>query len=232
MVLAAGLGTRMRPLTDRMPKPLVEVAGQPLIDHVLDRLVDAGVARAVVNVHHHADQLVRHLKGRRDIEIVISDERDALLETGGGVVRALPLLGEGPFYTINADTFWIEGIRPNLPALAEDFDPARMDVLLLCAATVASVGYFGRGDFIMDGAGRLEPRGERIVAPFAFAGAALWRPGLFADAPQGAFSLSRLFRAAAEKGRLYGMRLEGVWMHVGTPEAIAQAEEAIRRSVD
>ncbi|MBS7540456.1 nucleotidyltransferase family protein [Ancylobacter lacus] len=232
MVLAAGLGTRMRPLTDSRPKPLVEVAGRALVDHVLDRLEEAGIETAIVNVHHHAEMLIRHLARRRTPRIVISDERDALLETGGGVVRALPLLGHEPFLTINADTIWIEGITPNLPALAEGFDPLCMDALLLCAATVTSIGYDGRGDFVMDGEGRLTPRPERAVAPFVYAGAALWRPEVFAAAPQGAFSLNRLFRRAAEAGRLFGLRLEGVWMHVGTPEAIGQAEEAIRRSVD
>ncbi len=232
MVLAAGLGTRMRPLTDSRPKPLVEVAGRALVDHVLDRLEEAGIETAVVNAHHHADLLIRHLARRRTPRIVISDERDALLETGGGVVRALPLLGAEPFLTINADTIWIEGITPNLPALVEAFDPPRMEALLLCAATVTSIGYDGRGDFMMDGEGRLTVRPERAVAPFVYAGAALWRPEAFADAPQGAFSLNRLFRRAAEAGRLCGLRLEGVWMHVGTPEAIGQAEEAIRRSVD
>ena len=149
MVLAAGLGVRMRPLSDVRPKPLVAVAGKALIDHVLDRLAEVGVETAVVNVHHLADQIERHLACRRAPEIVISDERDALLDTGGGVVKALPVLGAAPFFHLNSDAIWIDGVRPNLLRLAEIFDPARMDALLLLAATSTSVGYAGRGDFTM-----------------------------------------------------------------------------------
>jgi MurNAc alpha-1-phosphate uridylyltransferase len=230
MVLAAGLGTRMRPLTDTLPKPLVKVAGKPLIDHVLDRLADANVATAVVNVHHIADQIEAHLKGRKRPRIAISNERDALLDTGGGVVRALPLLGAEPFFHMNSDTLWIEGVTPNLPRLAAQFD-ARMDILLLLASTTTSIGYEGRGDFNMAPDGRLSRRLEREVAPFVYAGAAMMRPSLFADAPQGKFSLNRVFDRAIEAGRLYGLRLEGTWMHVGTPEAIKAAEGAISESV-
>lgn len=233
MVLAAGIGTRMRPLTDTRPKPMVEVAGRPLIDHVLNRLAEADIEIAVVNVHHHADLMERHLRARRgEPRIVISDERDALLETGGGIRRALPLLGPGPFISINADTIWMEGIRPNLPTLIEGFDPVRMDALLLLAPTSASIGYDGRGDFAMDGQGALSFRGERGVAPFVYAGAAVLQPKMFDGSPEGPFSLTRLFRIAANEGRLFGLRLEGVWMHVGTPEAIVEAEEAILHSVD
>ncbi|WP_454683365.1 nucleotidyltransferase family protein [Ancylobacter moscoviensis] len=233
MVLAAGLGKRMRPLTDRIPKPMVAVNGRPLIDHVLDRLEAAGVEKAVVNVHWHADVLERHLAGRRNPpRIVLSDERGELLETGGGIRKALPELGPGPFYVMNADTIWIEGIRPNLAALAEDFDPVAMDFRLLVASTAASIGYEGNGDFLMDGESRLTPRPERVMAPFVYAGAAVVSPAIFEGSPEGSFSLSRLFVRAAEAGRLYGERMEGVWMHVGTPEAIAEAEEAIERSKD
>jgi MurNAc alpha-1-phosphate uridylyltransferase len=231
MVLAAGLGTRMRPLTDRTPKPLVEVAGKPLIDHVLDRLAAVGVETAVVNVHYLADQIERHLAGRRAPRIVISDERDRLLDTGGGVVKALPLLGSAPFYHLNSDTLWIDSVRPNLARLADGFDPDRMDGLLLLAATSSSVGYGGRGDFVMGPDGRLRRRLEREVAPFVFAGVAILTPALFAGAPSGAFSLNRLFDQAMEAGRLHGLRLEGVWMHVGEPDAIADAEAAILESV-
>jgi len=232
MVLAAGLGQRMRPLTDHIPKPMVEVAGRPLIDHVLDRLEEAGVETAVVNLHWHADVLERYLRTRRHPRIVFSDERGELLETGGGIRKALPLLGEGSFFSINADTIWIEGIKRNLPALAADFDPAAMDLRLLLAPTAESVGYDGRGDFLMDGEGRLTPRPDRLVAPFVYAGAAVMTPAIFADTPRGAFSLNRLFFRAAEAGRLFGLRMEGVWMHVGTPEAVGAAEEAVRRSKD
>jgi len=230
MVLAAGLGTRMRPLTDRMPKPLVTVAGKALIDHVLDRLAAASVARAVVNVHHFADQLERHLTARRQPQIDISDERGLLLGTGGAVVRALPQLGSAPFFHMNSDTVWVDGVKGNLTRLAEAYDAAAMDALLLLAPTAGSIGYTGRGDFLMAADGRLRRRAEREVAPFVYAGAAIFSPALFAGAPAGEFSLTLLFDRAAAAGRLYGLRLEGLWMHVGTPDAIALAEAAIRAS--
>jgi MurNAc alpha-1-phosphate uridylyltransferase len=231
MVLAAGLGVRMRPLTDTMPKPMVPVAGRPLIDHVLDRLAEANVARAVVNVHYMAEQLIQHLAYRTRPQIVISDERGLLLGTGGGVVKALPELGNAPFFHINSDTIWIDGVEPNLARLADAFDPAAMDALLLLAPAAGSIGYAGRGDFTMTPDGRLERRGERDVAPFVYAGAAILAPALFKDAPQGEFSLTTLFDRAAAQGRLHGLRLEGLWMHVGTPEAIAEAEAAIKASI-
>ena len=227
MVLAAGLGERMRPITDRIPKPLVPVGGKPLIDHVLDKLAAAGVERAVVNVHHMADLIERHLAGRARPGIVISDERAKLLNTGGGVIKALGALGSEPFFHIKSDTLWIDGVTPNLDRLAARFDPAVMDALLLLAPTAHSIGYSGRGDFAMAPDGRLRRRGEREVAPFVYAGAALLAPALFSGAPEGAFPLTLLFDRAAEAGRLHGLRLEGVWMHVGTPEAIAEAEAAI-----
>jgi MurNAc alpha-1-phosphate uridylyltransferase len=230
MVLAAGLGTRMRPLTDTKPKPLVEVAGKPLLDHVLDRLANAGVEHAVVNVHYLPDLIIRHLAGRKRPAITISDERDDILGTGGGVVKALPQLGPAPFFHVNSDTLWIEGPYPNLDRLADAFTPATMDALLLLAPTTTSIGYDGRGDFAMMPDGRLHPRGEREVVPFVYAGAAILAPTLFANAPQGEFSLTRLFHAAAEAGRLSGLRLEGTWMHVGTPGAIQEAETAILES--
>jgi MurNAc alpha-1-phosphate uridylyltransferase len=227
MVLAAGRGERMRPLTERLPKPLVPVASKPLIDHVLDRLAAAGVERAVVNVHYLADQIEHHLAGRRVPRILISDERQMLLDTGGGVVKALPALGGEPFFHVNSDTIWIEGETPNLRRLAEAFDPARMDAVLLLAPAAGSIGYSGRGDFVMQSDGRLIQRAEHAVAPFVYAGAAILRRELFNEAPRGAFSLTRLFNGAAQAGRLHGLRIEGVWMHVGTPAAIAQAEAAI-----
>lgn len=230
MVLAAGLGTRMRPFNGGIPKPLVAVAGKPLIDYALDRLAEAGVECAVVNVHHLADQIERHLAHRQRPKIVISDERTELLGTGGGVVKALPELGDGPFFHVNSDTIWIDGVQPNLRRLAAAFDPARMDALLLLATTAASIGYSGRGDFLMAPDGRLMRRGEREVAPFVYAGAAILTPAFFADAPAGAFSMSPLFDRSAEAGRLCGLRLEGLWMHVGTPEAIKAAEAAILAS--
>ena len=230
MVLAAGLGTRMRPLTDNMPKPLVKVAGRPLIDHVLDRLVEAGVERAVVNVHHFADQMQQHLSRRTAPQIVISDERGLLLGTGGGVKKALPELGEAPFFHINSDAIWIEGVRPNLVRLAEAYDATSMDALLLLAPTTGSIGYVGRGDFAMASDGRLRKRAEQELAPFVYAGAAILSPTLFSGAPKGEFSLTELFDRAAAEGRLHGLRLEGLWMHVGAPEAVAAAETTIRQS--
>ena len=230
MVLAAGFGHRMRPLTDTMPKPLVQVAGKALLDHVLDRLADAGVKRAVVNVHYLADQIEKHVASRTKPQIVISDERGVLLDTGGGVVKALPELGPAPFFHINSDTIWIDGVKPNLTRLAENFDAATMDALLLLAPSAGSIGYGGRGDFAMAPDGRLLARSEREIAPFVYAGAAILSPRLFEGAPQGAFSLTKLFAKASEAGRLHGLRLDGLWMHVGTPEAIGEAEAAILAS--
>lgn len=227
MVLAAGLGTRMRPVTDGMPKPLVSVAGKPLLDHVLDKLADAGVSDAVVNVHYFAEQIEQHLAGRRAPHITISDERSQLLNTGGGVRAALRFLGTTPFFLLNSDTLWIDGVDGNLHRLARAFDRSRMDALLLLAPTATSVGYVGRGDFAMDPAGLLRRRREREVVPFVYAGAAVLTPGMFANAPEGPFSLNLLFDRAIEAGRLCGLRLDGVWMHVGTPEAIMAAEAAI-----
>ena len=224
MVLAAGLGQRMRPITATLPKPLVQVGGRALIDHALDRLSDAGVETAVVNVHYLADLVEAHARRRGTPRIVISDERDRLLETGGGVKRALPLLGADDFLVLNSDSLWIEGPRQNLGALREAWDPERMDLLLLVAAAADSFGYDGRGDFVMDPDGRLGRRGEREVAPFVYAGVAVCKPGLFADTPEGPFSLNLLFDRAIAAGRLYGQRLEGQWLHVGTPDSIAGAE--------
>ena len=227
IVLAAGLGTRMRPYNGHIPKPLVEIGGKSLIDYSLDRLADAGVESVVVNVHHLADILERHLAPRQRPHVVISDERGELLGTGGGIAKALPKLGDAPFFLVNSDTVWFDGVRPNFTRMAEAFDPQTMDVLLLLAATTSSIGYSGRGDFAMLPDGRLRRRRENEVVPFVYAGAAVLSPALFADAPKGAFSLTVLFERAAENNRLFGLRLEGVWMHVGTPEAVAAAEAAL-----
>ncbi len=230
MVLAAGLGTRMRPHNGGVPKPLVRVGGKALIDYGLDRLADAGVERAVVNVHYLADVLERHLAARQRPRVVISDERDALLDTGGGIAKALPLLGEAPFFLLNSDTLWLDGVKPNLVRLAETFEAAIMDALLLLAPAAGSIGYEGRGDFAMRPDGRLRRRGENEVAPFVYAGAAMLAPALFAGAPEGAFSLTLLFDRAVARERLFGLRLDGVWMHVGTPEAVAAAQAALAAS--
>jgi N-acetyl-alpha-D-muramate 1-phosphate uridylyltransferase len=227
IVLAAGLGTRMRPYNGHIPKPLVEIGGKSLIDYSLDRLADAGVESVVVNVHHLADILERHLAPRQRPHIVISDERGELLGTGGGIAKALPKLGDAPFFLVNSDTVWLDGVRPNFTRMSEAFDPQTMDVLLLLAPTTNSIGYAGRGDFAMRPDGRLRRRRENEVVPFVYAGAAVLSPALFADAPKGAFSLTVLFDRAAETERLFGLRLEGMWMHVGTPEAVAAAEAAL-----
>jgi MurNAc alpha-1-phosphate uridylyltransferase len=227
IVLAAGLGTRMRPYNGHIPKPLVTVGGKSLIDYGLDRLADAGVERAIVNVHHLADAVEQHLASRRQPRIVISDERERLLGTGGGIAKALPQLGNAPFFLINSDTFWLDGVKPNFARLAEVFDPDTMDALLLLAPTAGSIGYEGRGDYAMLPDGRLQRRAEQGVVPFIYAGAAILSPALFADAPTAAFPLTLLFDRAGANGRLFGLRLEGIWMHVGTPEAVAAAETAL-----
>jgi N-acetyl-alpha-D-muramate 1-phosphate uridylyltransferase len=227
MVMAAGLGTRMRPYNGQIPKPLVTVGGKALIDYVLDRLADAGVERAVVNVHHLADQIERHLASRQRPQIAISDERKELLGTSGGVVKAMPELGGGPFFHVNSDTIWIDGAAPNLSRLADAFDAKRMDALLLLAPTTTSIGYSGRGDFTMAPDGALARRGERNVAPFVYAGAAILTPAFFAGVPPGPSSMSPLFDRTIAAERLFGLRLDGLWMHVGTPDAVKAAEAAL-----
>jgi N-acetyl-alpha-D-muramate 1-phosphate uridylyltransferase len=230
MVLAAGFGRRMRPLTATTPKPLISVCGKALIDHCLDGLQDAGVTTAVVNLHYLADLVEAHLAHRASPSIVISDERKRLMDTGGGIVQALPLIGEEPFLLRNSDSFWIEGVRPNLLRLFEVWEPERMDALLLLASSVASAGYEGRGDFFLSRTGRLARRGERLIAPFVYAGAAMLNPRLFDGAPEGPFSLNLLLDRAIEAERLYGLRLDGLWINVERPAAIAAAECAIAES--
>ena len=227
MVLAAGLGSRMRPLSATTPKPLIKVGGRALIDLCLDGLAAAGVEKAVVNVHYLADQVAAHVSTRRRPQIVLSDERDTLLDTGGGVAKALPLLGPGPFLLRNADSFWLEGVRTNLEWLAGAWAEDRMDALLLVAPTVGSVGYSGPGDFLVDNEGRLRRRPERTVAPFVYAGAGIVHPRLFNGAPAGQFSLNLLFDRAIAAGTLFAARLEGLWFNVETPAAVKAAEAAI-----
>lgn len=229
-VLAAGLGTRMRPLTNTMPKPLVPLAGLPLIDHVLNRLADAGISKAVVNVHHFADQIEAHLKSRTSPQILISDERGLLLETGGGVVHALGKIGTEPFLIHNSDSVWIEGTGRNLDRLLDAWDDERMDSLMLLAPAATSLGYDGKGDFFMDADGRLARQDGARLAPFVFAGVSIAHPRMFEAAPEGKFSLNVLWNRAIERQRLYGIRMEGTWMHVGDPEALAEAEDAIREA--
>lgn len=230
MILAAGLGTRMRPITETTPKPLIKVHGKALLDHALDSLKRAGVEEVVLNVHYLADQIEEHVSSRKDMKIHISDERKALLDSGGGIAKALPILGDEPFYLLNADSFWIEGFKPNLVRMAEFWNAREMDILLLLSGMASAIGFGSRGDFTMDADGHLERRVEHKVAPFAYAGAAILDPAIFNNAPEGAFSLNRQFDEALEKERLFGLRLEGLWLHVGTPDAIIEAEDAIARS--
>ena len=223
MVLAAGLGTRMRPLTDDRPKALVEVGGRALIDHVLDRLADAGVKRAVVNVHWFADRLETHLAKRTRPSIVISDERAELLETGGGLKKARPLLGDDPVLVANIDSVWSDQ-GDAIAELARLWDPARMDAALLLARREGAIGFEGSGDVFLDDEGRLTFRGDAPSAPYAYMGVHITQPGVVDDGPEGPFSLSPIWRRLADQGRLFGCVLEGDWMHVGDPEARGQAE--------
>lgn len=231
MVFAAGLGTRMRPITNTLPKPLVKVGGRAMIDHTLDRLAAAGVEKAVVNVHWLPDQIVDHLRGREAPQIVISDERETLLDQGGGVMKAMDHLGPGPFIICNTDAFWLEGPRSNLRRMMEAWDPETMDILLLVAATATSVGVDWPGDFHMLSDGRLVKREERIVAPFVYSGFGIVKADLFANETREIFPLSPLFFDAAKRGRLHGLRLEGQWLHVGVPHAIEEAERTFARSL-
>lgn len=230
MVLSAGLGNRMRPVTNTMPKPLVRVFGKTLLDHGLDALSQAAVSNAVVNVHYFAEQIETHVEPRKSPNIIISDERDQLLDSGGGIANALPKIGDKPFYLLNADSFWIEGSKPNLQMLGEGWADGDMDILLLLSSIHDCVGYPGKGDFTMDSEGRLERRGEREIAPFAYSGAAILHPRIFEKIPAGPFSLNLLFDRAIEEGRLFGLKMDGLWLHVGTPEAIIEAEAAIAKS--
>jgi N-acetyl-alpha-D-muramate 1-phosphate uridylyltransferase len=231
MVFAAGLGMRMRPLSETTPKPLIKVGGKTMIDHLLDRFALAGVGTAIVNVHHLADQIEAHLKHRTTPKIIISDERNLLLDQGGAIKKVLPILGDAPFFLCNTDAFWVESTKPNLDRLAAAWNPDEMDVLLLVAATAMSTGVDWPGDFTMDGFGRLTKREERRVAPFVYTGVGIIKPQLFTDAPDGPLRLLPFFLKAAESGRLHGLRLDGVWLHVGTPPAIGDAERLIERSV-
>ncbi len=226
MVLAAGLGQRMRPITDTLPKPLVAIGGKAMLDHALDRLAQAGVEEAVVNVHHLAGLIETHLAGRTQPRVRISDERAQLLETGGGVRKALPLLGAEPFFHVNSDSLWSETGTSNIAAMADAWKPHSMDLLLLLAPRETSIGFDGAGDFFCDEAGRLARRGKADGAPYIYAGVAILKPELFSDTPEGPFSLNLLFDRAIAAGRLHGVVLEGQWLHVGTPDAIAPAEAA------
>ena len=228
MVLAAGLGTRLRPITDTVPKPMVKVAGKPMIDTVIDRLAAIGVAEIIVNTHHLAEVIESHLKARPAPRIVFSREQD-ILETGGGIRKALPLLGDRPFYVVNGKIIWLNGKVDALIRLAETWDDARMDGLLLLQPTVTAVGYNGPGDFHIDQIGRVRRRREWEVAPFVYAGIQILHPRLFQGAPDGAFSLNVLYDRAIESERLFGLRHDGEWFHVSTPQQLAEVEARIAR---
>jgi N-acetyl-alpha-D-muramate 1-phosphate uridylyltransferase len=227
MIMGAGLGSRMRPLTDDRPKPLVTVGGKTLIDHSLDRLVAAGVTEAVVNVHYRAAQLIAHLQHRRDIRIIISDETDGLLDTGGGVVKAMPHFKDEPFFILNSDSIWIEQGAPALTVMQAAWDESRMDGLLLLADMATAVGYEGGGDFVLldnDRVVRAKDSGEQ---PYGYLGTQIVHPRLFAGAPAGAFSTNIVWDRAIAAGRLFGTVLDGIWLHVGTPQAHDEAERAL-----
>lgn len=228
MVMAAGLGKRMRPLTATRPKPLVEVAGKPLIDHVFDRLRSAGVKRAIVNVHYLADQMEAHLKARvRDIEVLVSDERKQLMETGGGLVQARELIGDKPFVCVNSDNLWIDGPSDAIRLLAEQWDDDRMDALLLLVPLARAHCHRGQGDFRLDALGRIiERRKPGRLAPFVYTGVQILSPRVIRDWPEGPFSTNLFWTRAMEAGRLWGAVHQGLWFDVGSPEAI-KATEAV-----
>lgn len=230
MVLAAGLGKRMRPITDTMPKPLVRVAGKTLLDWGLDSLTEIGVAKAVVNVHYLPDQIVAHVAGRNEPSVVISDESDGLLDSAGGIVKARAELGTDPFYIINADTFWIDQGTPNLTRLALAWDASRMDILIMLADLGQATGHSGGTDFLVAPDGALS-RAKGAPEGLIYAGAAIIHPRLFAHASEAPHSLNRYFDEAISAGRLFGMHMHGHWITVGTPDAIPQAEAAVKRAL-
>jgi len=228
MILAAGLGTRMAPLTATRPKPLVELRGKALIDHCIDRLAANGVNFVVVNVHYMAALLIEHLEKRQaqdsSVEIRICDETEAILDTGGAVAKALPFFEGQPFFTQNSDSLWVEGMGSALARMNRRWNPDAMDALMLLAPTVTAIGYDGRGDFEMDSLGLLKRRAEMKLAPFVWTGVQIVHPRLFDGAPKGRFSVNPLWDKAIEKERLHGIRLDGVWIHVGTPDGLRDAE--------
>jgi MurNAc alpha-1-phosphate uridylyltransferase len=229
MVLAAGLGKRMHPITLTTPKPLVEVGGRRLIDYAMTRLCAAGVSRIIVNAHHFADQLEAWASAQRVPQLVVSDERHELLDTGGGIAKALPLLGPHPFFVLNSDSFWFDGPEPALARLRGSWNGAAMDSLLLLCPLSSAVGYRGAGDFHLAKDGRLLRRQASEAAPFVYAGCFLVSPALFQGAPKGPFSMNLLWDRAQAEGRLFGIVHDGLWFHIGTPDSIAYAEQAMKR---
>jgi MurNAc alpha-1-phosphate uridylyltransferase len=223
MVLAAGLGLRLRPITEKLPKPLIEIAGRSLLDRALDRLDDAGIELAVVNVHYLGEMIEEHLKDRATPKTIVSRE-ESLLETGGGVLRALPILGDAPFYVVNGDALWLNGHEDTLTRMARMWDDSVMDGLLLLHSTVEAYGYDGVGDFLLDPVGRLTRRPESEVSPYLFTGIQLLHPRLFQGVPEGFFSLNLMYDRAIAEGRLFGIVHDGEWFHVGTPEHLETAQ--------
>ena len=229
MVLSAGLGTRMRPITDSIPKPLVEVHGKTLLDRALDALAAGGVRRTFVNVHYLADQIEAHVQARTEPQILVSDERAELLDSGGGVKKAIAGETDGAMLILNGDSFWLDGQHNNIKALNAAWNPEAMDMLLLVASADQAVGFDGAGDFFMNDAGQLSRRGTAASAPYIYAGAIVTKTGLVQAVTEEKFSLNKLFDAAIEQNRLYGLLLDGLWLHVGTPASIAEAEQASDR---
>ncbi|MBO6548265.1 MAG: nucleotidyltransferase family protein [Rhizobiales bacterium] len=229
-ILGAGFGSRMRPLTDTIPKPMVPLAGKPLIDHVIDRLTSVGVEKIVVNVHYLADVLENHLRKKNDVEIIISDERDELLDTGGGVLKALHHFGDEPFFIHNSDSVWVENGHNNLAEMVKLFDPQKMDNLLCLANRHTSLGYDGNGDFLLSNEYLISRKPKEVASDHVFIGASIATKNLFDQSPTGPFSLNKLWDAAIAKNRVYGIKHQGIWMHVGTTEALSQAEDCIRQS--
>jgi MurNAc alpha-1-phosphate uridylyltransferase len=228
MLMAAGLGKRMRPLTATRPKPLVKVAGKPLMDHALDRLEAGGIKKVVVNVHYLADTVEAHLKARKcGLDFAVSDERAKLLETGGGLIHAKPLLGDKPFICANSDNLWIDGAQETLGMMQRIWNPERMDALLLLVPLARATCHKGPGDFHMDANGRLSRRKTAYVAPFVFTGVQILSPSLLVDPPGDVFSTNIFWNRAIEAGRLYGVSHQGLWFDVGTPQAIPVVESML-----
>jgi len=225
MVMAAGFGKRMRPITNNLPKPLIEVAGRSLLDRAIDRLEEAGIETVVVNTHHLGHLIEQHLRQREAPEILISPEEEQILETGGGVAHALHLLGDEPFYVVNGDSMWLDGFESALWRMWRQWDDDKMDALLLVHSTVTAFGYSGRGDFLLDPLGRISRRPEQEDSPYLFSGIQILHPRLFEGCPEGAFSLNLLYNKAGEAERLYGIVHDGEWFHVGNPDGLAEAED-------
>ena len=229
MILAAGRGTRMQPLTDKTPKPLLTICGRTLLDYGLDRSAEVGIEKVIINIHHLANKIKLHLENRKDVEIVFSDESNELLETGGGVTKALPHLGKTPFYVINGDILWLDGPTPALNRLAAFWNEHNMDGLLLLHSTVEAYGYSGLGDFIIDPMGKLIRRPEQEISPYLFAGVQILHPRLFEKAPRGSYSLNHLYDRSIESQRLFGIIHDGDWFHIGTEDGLTQAERYFRQ---